>query len=306
MLFRSFVFVEPIVAAVLASPPCKFDIGQNTDACETTFGNTTSSGTELERSASFSIAGMRGVKVQSGVFNSDVELTAKLSLKLTLTKSYAYTLEKSVIFTTGPHEDTVVFTTVPVDLYQYQVIQHPDPTVIGQIMDAVQPREPIYRQVERRFYNDHLAPGSLVIDDTVLSHHIGNPHSYPSRNEKDALLNQYGGLELGPQAVGQGSGQTELELVVGEEWDHGGSLELGFELEAKTTITGVEWGITIGASVEESISWSSGQQTTYDGVVGSIDAAHYQAEQYSFGLFTYPKLDPNTGQQFEVIDYWVE
>lgn len=303
---HQYVFLEPIVAAVLASPPCKFGIGQNTDVCQTTFGNTTSSGTEVDRSASFSIAGMRGIKVQSGVFNSDVELTGKLSLKLTASVNYAYSLEKSVLFTTGANEDTVVFTTVPVDLYQYKVIQHPDPTVVGLILFAHQPREPIYRQVERRFYNEHIPDSSLHIDENVLAHQIGHPTSYPTRNDKNALLAQYGGLEIGPQTVGQGTGQTELQLVVGEEWSAGGALEVGFEIEAKTTITGVTWGITIGTSASVSFMWSSGHSTTYDGVVGSIDAAHYPTEQYSFGLFTYPKLDANTGQQFEVIDYWVE
>jgi hypothetical protein len=117
---------------------------------------------------------------------------------------------------------------------------------------------------------------------------------------------QYGGLELGPQSVGQGAGQTELQLDVGAEWSIGGALETGFEIEAKTTITGVEFGLTVGASIEDSISWTSGHSTTYDGVVGSIDAAHFQQDQYQFGLFTYAQQDPTNGQQFEVINYWVE
>ncbi len=301
-----FTFVEPIVAAVLAAPPCKFGVGQNTDVCQTTFGNTSSQGSEVDRSVSFSVAGMRGVKVQSGILNTDVELTAKLSAKFTHSWSYAYTVDKSIIFTTGANEDTVVFTTVPVDMYQYQVIQHPDPSVVGLIMDVVLPREPIFLQVERSFYNSHVAPGSLVIDEHVLHHQIGDATTYPTPAEKDALLNQYGGLDVGAQTVGQGSGQTELQLVVGEAWRQGGSLEIGFEIEAKTTITGVTWGGSVGVSGSDGIQWSSGQSTTYAGVVGSIDAAHYQAEQYAFGLFTYPQLDPNTGQQFEVINYWVQ
>lgn len=303
---KRLAYIEPVVAAVLAAPPCKFGIGQNTDVCQTTFGNTTSSGTELERSASISVEGLAGMKVQSGILQNEVELVLKLSRKVTLSKGYAYSLEKSVIFTTGANEDTVVFTTVPVDLYQYQVIQHPDPTFLGQIMDAALPREPIYLQVERSFYNSHVAPGNLIVDKSILAHQIGDPESYPTRSEKDALLVQYGGLDNGPQSVGQGSGQTELGLVVGEEWSEGGALELGFEFSAETTVAGFKLGLSIGASVENSLKWTSGQSTTYSGVVGSIDAAHFQKEQYSFGLFTYPVFDPHTQQELEVINYWVE
>src|SRR5262249_25219926 len=58
-----FTYIEPVVAAVLAAPPCRLDIGQNTGVCQTTFGNTSSSGTEVERSASFSLAGIVGKTV---------------------------------------------------------------------------------------------------------------------------------------------------------------------------------------------------------------------------------------------------
>jgi hypothetical protein len=301
-----FLYLEPIVAAVLASPPCRTDGSQNSSVCQTTFGNTTSNETEFERSASFSIGGMYGFKFQSGILNSEVEMEAKLTRKLTLSAGVAYSLEKSVIFTTGAAEDTVVFTTVPVDLYEYRILQHPDSSRIGQLADVILPREAIYLQVERGFYNSHIAAGSMPVDERIFRHTIGSPDSYPSRSEKDALLSQYGGLEIGPQSVGQGAGQTELQLVVGAEWNVGGELELEFELEAKTTITGATIGLTVGSSTSSSIQWTSGHSTTYDGVVGSIDAEHFQHDQYEFGLFTYPQYDPTNGQQFEVINYWVQ
>lgn len=301
-----FAWVEPIVSAVLAAPPCKFGIGQNTDACRTTFGNTSSDGTEFERSVSFSVAGIIGTKIETGILNTDVELEAKITHKLTLSAGVAYTLDRTVLFTTGPNEDTVVFTTVPIDVYQYQVIQHPDPTLIGAFTDLVLPRRPIFLQVERGYYNAHAPEGSLQIDQSILSHHIGDPQSYPTAAQKESLLAQYGGLQFGPQSVGQGAGETELDMEVGEEWNVGGELELEFELEAKTTITGFTLGMSVGSSVSSSIQFTSGHSTTYGGVVGSIDAAHFQQEQYSFGLFTYPLFDPNTQRQIEVINYWVE
>jgi hypothetical protein len=303
---HTFAYIEPIVAAALAAPPAKFGIGQNTDVCQTTFGNTSTSGSQVDTSVSFSVAGLVGVKVDTGILQDDLELNAKISKKLTLSLSHAYTLDKTINFTTGPNEDTVVFTTVPIDIYQYKILQHPDPTLIGKLKDILLPRDPIYLQVERGYYNAHVAPGSPVIDDKVFHHHIGDPWSYPTHDEKDQLLGVHHGLTLGPQAVGQGAGQTELQLDVGQSWNSGGALELGYELEAKTTIETIECGITIGSSVSAGISFSSGQSTTYAGVVGSIDAAHYESNQYQFGLFTYPQLDSGSGRQFEVINYWVQ
>lgn len=300
------VYVEPIVAAVIAAPPCKMGIGQNTDACQSSFGNSASTGTEVERSVSVSVSAMAGMKSPTELLGISVAFQAKIERKVGFSKGRQYELERTVNFTTGPNEDTVVFTTTPVDLYAYQIIAHPDPTFLGRIVHVQLPREPIYLQVEREFYNAHVAPGGLIIDDSILAHRIGDPDSYPTRQEKDALLAQYGGLENGPQTVGQGGGEVELALEVGEQWNEGFALALGFEVTAKTTLPTFELEISVGVETEKEIKWTSGFSTTYSGVVGSIDAAHYQAEAYAFGLFTYPRFDPNNQQQFQVIDYWVE
>lgn len=51
---------------------------------------------------------------------------------------------------------------------------------------------------------------------------------------------------------------------------------------------------------------TSGSSTTYTGVAGAIDAAHFAANRFSFGLFTYVHRDPLTGREFEVLNYWIE
>ena len=49
-----------------------------------------------------------------------------------------------------------------------------------------------------------------------------------------------------------------------------------------------------------------GEGSSYVGTVGSIDAKNFASRQYRFGLFTYLYADPDTGREFEVINYWVE
>jgi len=199
-----------------------------------------------------------------------------------------------------------VFTTVPMDQYTFTVVSHPDPAMIGETVLVNLPREPITLQAERGFYNRTVQEGSVQIDERIFQHALGDPASYPTRTDKSHLLVQHGGLDIGPISVGQGTGETELTLEVGTEISEGGELELGFEVELEVTGGSVLGGVSFGASQTDTFRITSGQSTTYTGVVGAIDAADFSANRYSFGLFTYVYRDSATGQEFEVLDYWVE
>lgn len=303
----TFLFHEPLVLAVLAAPPAKFGIEQNTEACTTTFGNTASSGDEEELSVSFKSSFSVGFKVMGGALTqSEVEAKATISREVEVFATRSYDVSKTVSFTTGANEDTVVFTTTPMDQYVYRFLHHPVTAMIGRELVITLPREPVTLQVERAYYNAHVAPGGVRVDDTVFRHVIGDPSTYPTAQEKDDLLAQHGGEELGPQAVGQGSGSTELEIEIAEEYAVGGSLTLGFDIEAEVTAGTILAGGSVGAEASATFQVTSGASTTYTGAVGSIGAGDFAEHRYSFGLFTYVHRDAATGQEFEVVDYWVE
>jgi hypothetical protein len=301
------VFTEPIVLAALAAAPFKNGIMQNVDACSTAFGNTETSGTEEERSVTFTASASVGVNIDGGALSqSEFELKVTATAEATRLTSHAYTLSKTILFTSGPREDLVVFTTVPIDQYTFTIVSHPDPTLIGDPVVVNLPRDPITLQAERGFYNRTVQAGSVRIDERVFGHVLGDPASYPTRTDRASLLNQHGGLSVGPVSVGQGTGETEVTLEVGTELGQGGALELGFEVELEATAGSILGGVSIGASQTDTFRVTSGTSTTYTGVVGAIDAADFSANRYSFGLFTYVYRDPATGQEFEVLDYWVE
>ena len=209
------------------------------------------------------------------------------------------------MFTSAPEEDLVVFTTVPVDRYVFTILSHPDPALIGDRVVVNYPRSPITLQAERTFYNETIPAGAQRVDELVFQHVVGDTSTYPSRTAKNALQSLYGGLEVGPQAVGQGAGTTEVTLNVGSSISSGGSLAFGFELEVNATAGAVLAGVSVG--VESTNTWrvTSGNSTTYTGVVGAIDAANFADNGYSFGLFTYVYDQPGN-QQFQVLNYWVE
>lgn len=302
------VFSEPILLAALAAAPAKSGIRQNADACRTTFGNTESSSSEEERSVTVTVSASVGFQVDGGPLSqSEFELKETATVAATRITGHAYTLRKTILFTSGPSEDLVVFTTLPLDQYTYTVLSHPDPALIGQKVVVSLPRDPITLQAERGFYNRTVPAGSLKVDDRIFGHAIGDPASYPTRTEKTGLLSQHGGgLQIGPVSVGQGSGETEVTLEVEDHWSQGGTLELDFEIEMEATGATILGGFSIGAGTSKTLRVTSGEATTYTGTVGAIDAADFAAHRYSFGLFTYVYRDPSSGQELEVLDYWVE
>ena len=301
------VFSEPIVIAALAAPPCQEGIGQNTDDCVTTYGNTKSTSQDQERSLSVSASETVGVSLEDRTFTqSQFELAYTFHQTLTQTRSSAYSLSRSTLFTSGPLEDTVVFTTIPLDQYSYVILAHPDPAMVGKTIVVSLPRSVITLKAERGFYNSVIPDDSLHIAENVFTHHPGDVHSYPTAAQKNQLLSDFGGgLQHEAQSVGQGHGSTGIEVTVGSEVGQGQSLEIGYEAELKVTTGGVMGGFAIGSSTSDTVTLSSGSETTFSGTIGDL-SRDLAKNLYSFGMFTYRQTDPTTHQQFLVVNFWVQ
>lgn len=300
------VFTEPIIIAALAAPPCQRGIGQNVDGCETAFGQSTTMGNERETSVSISAKAISGIELDGGVITqSSFELQSTTEVTATRIATRSYTLEETITYVSGPNDDAVIFTTVPLDQYTYTIVSHPDPTLVGKEVVISLPRKPITLKTDRSFYNRNVAPGSLQIDDTVFQHTVGNISTYPTAAQKNQLLQQYGGLQSTLVSVSQGDRADEVQLAVSEAISTGRELDIGFELEVKATGGGVVGGFSVGTSASSKLTVTSGSSTIYTGRVGQIDAENFAANQFSYGLFTYV-FDHPSGQQFEVLSYWVE
>lgn len=303
------VFTEPVVLAALAAAPCQEGIGQSTDACGTTFGTATSSTTTVEDVLSVTASVSIGINIDGGVFTqSELSLKGTLSASASSMKGSSYTYTESVVYSTGPLEDSVIFTTIPYDTWTYTVVTHPDPAMVGEPYVVSMPRQPLTLIAEVGFFNASLRPSETPIGLETFSHVPGDIASYPTVAEKNAILAAApnGGLQTPAQAVGQGTSTTEIGLAVGTEYTEGSTLELGFEFEMEATAATVMAGFSVGASTEHTLQVTSGTETSYTGVVSSIDAEHFADNVYSFGLFTYVFDQPATDRQFQVVNYWVE
>lgn len=300
------VFTQPIVIAALAAAPCKMNIGQNVSACVTRWG--TSTNNEQTTASGLTITAGVTVGVESetdvpfvGTFTASFEDSIGTSATLSIGTSYDVT--KTVTYSTGSLEDAVVFTTVPYDQYTYTVVSAADPTLIGKKIVVSLPRKPITVIANRDFYNTAVPSGALTINSNVFTHTIGDVASYPSHSTEQSLLKEYGGLDNGPETVGEGGGSTLAQIDVSKAFSVGSSLNSSYTYDFMTTGEGYVAGFSVGFGTSASLEVTSGSATHYTGTIGSIDSADYAANYYSFGLFTYNK--PLDGQTFEVVNYWV-
>lgn len=301
------VFTEPILIAALAAPPCQQGIAQNVGACVTKFGQGSSQTVDASLSVTIKASVTAGIESSTNVpFVGDFGASMKktVTVEASAWAGVAYTIEKTITFSTGALEDGVVFTSVPYDIYRYDILSHPEPELVGKQVVIRIPREPITMIAEREFFNQALGEGGPAIGSNVFDHTPGDVDSYPTSTRKGSLLAQHGGIQFGPAGVGQGAGDTELSIAVSDEISAGGSLGISYEKTVEATAGVVMGGFSIGYGAEASLSMTSGSQTTYTGTVGSISAADYAANAYEWGIFTY--VQSVGGQEVEVINYWVE
>lgn len=304
---RRLVFTEPIVIAALAAPPCASNLGQNLDACRTSFGTMSSTETTVESawnvSAGLTVGAEGGVDVFGIKFKTEVTATVKgfYSRK----SVSAYTLTKAVVNTTGPLEDAVIFTSIPYDQFTYRILSHPDPTLVGTDIVISLPREPIETMVERGFFNANVPEGSVQIDDGVFRHVLGQPRSYPTALERDALVAAKPELTNGPKDVCGGGGERSVEIVLGTALGGGDTWGVEAELAVKATAGAVITGFSIGGGYESSLQVVHGTDTSYAGTVSCLANDKFTAANvYKFGLMSYIHDAPE--QSFEVVNYWVE
>ena len=307
------IFTEPLIIAAMAAPPCQEGIAQNLGACVTRFGQGTSTGVDASLTVTVKASVTAGIDASVNVpFVGDVGVEMRKTVTATASAwaGAAYTVEKTVTYTSGSLEDAVVFTSIPYDIYRYDIVSHPDPELVGMQVVIRVPREPVTMIAERGFFNDALPSDATPIGSNVFDHTPGDVSSYPSEARKNSLRSQFGGalglgfIEFGPSGVGQGSGDTELEIAVSNAISAGGSLGIEYEKSVEATAGVGIAGFSVGYGAEAALSITSGSQTTYTGVVGSISAADFAANAYSWGMFTY--VQGVDGQRFEVINYWVE
>lgn len=296
------LFSDPHPIAVLAANP--FWSGVEMGG-ETSFGTTTGSEVEEEKSMGFSVGFTIGYESE-GLFSMwkvSFKTSFESSFDWTATRSVA--IEESYTYSTS-NEDKVVFTTVPYDVYYYKVTRAPDAKLVGSIVTVNLPRKPVTLPVERNYYNEHngAAPD---IDGAVVGHTVGDPLSYPTLERAQALIASGGGEGIKSTnmlTVGEGSGATSIEMSVTNAKGTGTAFDFGVKIEAEAGAGGFVAGVSAGFHYGESYSITTSTGTVYGGEVGNIPVDSWSLDRsFSWGLFSHRATAGS--EKFIVVQYYV-
>lgn len=313
---REVMFSEPTVVAVLASAPFYEGVAHAEGA--TVWGELDGTSSEHAVSAGGSVSVFLGVKVEPeapivGSLGLSATARVRTELSFDFTGAWSESQVQTIEYENPEGHDLVIFSTTPYDYYYYRVISSPDPAEVGEAFAVHVPRRAAVHHVDREYYNAHNGD-AVDIDEAVAGHTIGDPWSYPSRDDRDAALavaQGRGGLAVASSRTATCSASASsvglsIELSSEASYSFGGQVSVAFETEVEI---GKQVKAVMGAGVEAHVGYeytvSTASGLSFGGAVGDIDPEEWDPDlAFTWGLFAYEEsID---GQAFPVVTYWVE
>ncbi len=322
------LYGNPQVLAVLASPP--YYAGQDASAASTSF--TLEVNTEDESGETFGFyAGLSiGSSAETPFWGSAGSSKFAFTVEAALDANFTAGTSRSYAITRScpPGQNLVFFASTPFDVYYYEVVSSPDPAQVGQRMSIQIPRDAEVKLFELGLYNSIVSEEHRVPAD-VLKHRFGDPWSYPTRADMQALFvdgdteltDPFKGTYLNvvpipveggfrtPDPfminVGRSDGWTTTEMSSGASRGFGTNFDLQVGIEFENVAGGVLVGGKAGFHYGYSHSYTTTNATAVSGTIPDVPLSMPDKPLYSAGLMTYPY--PTTGNaRFVVVNYWVE
>ena len=294
------LFTDPIVIGVLASPPYYASGIQNTDGSYTLLGQESGSTTEHSNSLGITFGMSYGLGLSGGLTQSSFEAKAALEGSVNYFWGTSQETINAQAYQTSAGKDLVIFTSIPYDVYYYDVISSENPDAIGKTVTVNVPRKPNIHHLEREFYNEHNGKNL----DIVLGHTPGDPFSYPSNPSE---LTRSGGIHLvsnTPMTV-SGSGEIFTQTVQRTNSSTDGVTgEIDVKFETEAVVVGVLVGSSFGFHYGHEFSITVSDSTIIEGAVGDMFQEQFDLEKsYNWGVFLHEFQKDNI--KFPVVNYWV-
>ena len=179
------LFTDPIIVAVLASPPYWSGINEN-GLGGTCFGYVEGHATGTESSQGFSTSLSIGTSFSLPFNLGDASLKNTVESSMNWGTSTTHEITESWGYSTSVGTDKVIFTSIPFDVYHYEILSSPVSSQTGQTLTVNVPRAPGKYHQSVEYYNAHNGDG-YDIGAGVLVHTKGNPKSYLDKSERDQL-----------------------------------------------------------------------------------------------------------------------
>lgn len=317
-------YTDPVVLAVLVSPPyyesiagTDADYAGNYKNWTTYFGQSKTDGVNESASVGFSIGASLEYEQDLSVFGVKIG-SVKASVAFTNNTKWewnaSYAITQSIQYNCAGGEDKVIFTSVPMDEYSYEVLHSTNPgDPAGSVLKIKIPRKFDTYMVTRDFYNANN--GDLAdIDSSVVAHTLGQPRTYPTEEDMIDALGEFGGYatENAHQASqaddNSTGGSTGLEIAV--ESGKEKTVSCDFDVTASAGAGAGGWIAVVSAGFSTGFSYSTSTAvgTKFGGTVGYLPTTYYNdsSYKYSSGLFVYPYEDERTLRKYWIVNYWVK
>ncbi|RMH43219.1 MAG: hypothetical protein D6689_05595 [Deltaproteobacteria bacterium] len=310
---KTLALADPMPIAILAAPPTLAGSSQRHDLSDTGYGSAVTMGSSesVEIGVTTRVTFTTGASIPKvGLDLYEVEKNFDEAFSARNVSSERVTYGTS--FRGASDADTIVFQGTLYNSYAYEVVSALDPGEIGKEVRIDVPVETRIYKWTIPFFNSVLADRGWAIDDSVFDHVIGDPASYPTSAERDAILADTTGWRSLPATVGQGNGTVEVtidleqEVATTEQRTRSNQTTMRGPLNNLLCAAGNPSCTTIGFRDSSAYTVTAGTSTHYAGRVGDIpDTDEWTSSHYGFGLFVYWHTLAN-GTQVQVLNYWTE
>jgi len=312
---KGYIFTNPTVLAVIASPPYWGTLADqygNLGNCFTSSGSSqgggksNSNGFDLDGSVFFGHKSEIDIPEFGIDVSSGWKVTVKASLSYSATHSVSHS--SSQAFATPAGEDQVVVTCIPSDVYLYQILNpvtNSDGTV-NDYMTICIPRSPQTLPMEFKTYN--AVPGNTrTIPASFLDHTIGRPFTYLNYSGMQNLM--VGSWLWDPTglSVGINSGYATSTAEQTDSHANTVGVGIGVEFEEDNEIEGWEFGWSVSMSYNHTWEFTTTNGTEISGTSPGLPLGTTDLNLlYTFGVGSYTKHLPSQGSAVAVVSYWVQ
>jgi len=299
---------QPYLIAALAAPPTIEGIQQNYDDTATMFGTAVSKTTEVENGYTIS-TGVTLSFEYGDIFNIiSVEASMTFSMEFERTRTVSRTITECREFIGDYQNNYIIFETVLYDNFYYEVLLHPNKSLVGSIMAISVPSTPTMYKWTVDYFNSHNGDNPDIGSET-FQHTIGEAWTYLTPADALDLEQKYRSSGFWKtstvMSVGSGKGVNAIEIDLENEETTSEKLTFGVEFEAGVTIAGVGLSVSVGLGTSYMYSVSVGRATKYRGDIGDIDPNFYDVYKYSVGMLVYNFYRESAKVAYQVINYWV-
>ncbi len=306
---------EPRIVVAMAMPPGWASIPQdNKNNTWVGYGQvreeSNSESNEIAMSASVTMSMEASDPFGIVSASASTSLKEELAKTTTVTKTTSTGVKRIGNWAPDDLDNFVIYTATEYERFQYEIITHEDSDKIGTLLTIDVPVETNTYKKTVTAFNEQNGDYRDIGAET-FGHTVGDPSSYPTETERDAILAAYTGWITPASSeplysIGETSaGGTEVFISMSEENAEAEARTLGVEVSAGFSVGGVGVETTVGLSNTSIYEIAIAESTEYVGSVGDIPSSDYMDYNYGFGMFVY-NFERDDGVKYQVINWCVE